>query len=651
MVQAQTASLCGSMIDGRYEIIETLGQGEMAQVYLAIDQKSKRNVAVKVMHEDLSNDPDFIKRFEAEASATTILDHPNIVRVIGFGQDRECLYIVQEYAESSSIKKLLSTNGAIPWQRAVLMAIQIGLALEHAHGNGLVHRGIKPQNILITRDNLVRVTEFGIDQAMADNMITMTSGVSSGSIHYFSPEQVRGMITGDQSDIYSLGILMYEMVTARVPFDGDSPVAIAIKHLQEIPPSPSLINLTVPQGLDRIIMKCIQKSPDNRYQNARELVDELDALLIDLKGNYGNVPGLPDIAEHTTALQAISTDPNYSKLHEIERIILERRHSRHRDTAIVMAIILVAIVFLTSVGAWGWSKLSDSIQTEPNQSYVLSNYVGLELTEVLRMLKKDSILTNVVYAENPTVIVGLVTGQMPSSGMTIKKTKTILTLTVSSGPDLQVIPDLSGQPAAEAQTTLSQTLGCDVTIVIENARIDQGTVIRTIPQAGQRAPRGGNIVLVVSSGMPLVIMPNFVGKSLSYVRSQIVISKLVLGPIVSISGAVTDGKRIVIRQSVPAGTQIMEQSVIIFTYGTEQDYADFKNPVLIPTPIIIIPDPNPIPTAEPTPAPALQPLTPTPASTPIITPAPSPMPTAIPLPTPIPTTEVTPTTIPSPAPT
>ena len=531
MIQSQTAGLCGSVISGRYQIIQSLGQGGMAHVYLAIDQKSNKNVAIKVMHDDLSDDPVLIKSFDAEARATSSLYHPNIVRVIGFGQDQGHRYIVQEYVEGSSLKELINQNGALTWQHAVLIAIQIGLALDYAHRHGLVHRDIKPQNILITKERFAKVTDFGIAQAIKSNTSTLTSGISFGSVHYASPEQARGTIMGERSDIYSLGIVMYEMVTGHVPFESDTPVAIAIKHLQEIAPSVSLINSKIPRGLDQIIMKCIQKSPDNRYQNARELVDEIDSFMIDPNGVYGIVAGLPDLDEQTTALLAISPGPKYYKLREIDQIVKKRRQSRRRDTAVVMSIILVFIVFMTSIGSWGWSKLSalsDSIQTEPDQSYELSNYVGRELTEVLGTLEKDIILIDVVYSQNPTVIVGLITAQTPSSGVMIKKTSVALTLTliVSSGPDPQVIPDLSGQSSDIAQTELTQILGYKVTIKTENAQFDQGKVIRTIPAAGQSLPKGGSIIVFVSNGMPMVTMPDFAGESLADVFSQLTLLSL-----------------------------------------------------------------------------------------------------------------------------
>lgn len=395
-----------------------------------------------------------------------------------------------------------------------------------------------------------------------------------------------------------------------------------------------------------------------------------------------------------------ASEPNYSKLREIEQIIIKRRHSRRRDTAIVSAIILAAIVFLTSIGVWGWSKLSDSLKLKPEQSYELSNYIGHELTEVMKILKKENILFKVIYSENPTVIVGRIIAQSPDSGLMIEKTNDILTLTVSNGPDLQIIPDLSGQSSDKAMIELIQTLGCKVTIETEIARLNQGTVIRTIPAAGQRADRGSSVVLVVSQGMTYVNMPNFVGKSLTRALSQISALNLVPGTIFSIAGTVPEAERIVISQSVSAGSDIMEQSVINLTYGTAQvTPTPFIMPDLVRMPIdtmkaslnlqgltsitltylstesVQLPESqlyvieqlpavgtmtdttasiqilagtlaeydafkNPMPTPEPTPMPT---PTPTPAPTPA--PEPSPIPTTIPIPTPEPTP--TPTTEPA----
>ena len=227
---------------------------------------------------------------------------------------------------------------------------------------------------------VAKVTDFGIARAVNANTITLTSGMTFGSVHYFSPEQARGSLVGEKSDIYSLGIMLYEMVTGQVPFDGDTSVAVAIKHLQEMPPLPSTIRPGIPGSLDNIILKCIQKSPDNRYQDARELVDELDSFMVDPDGVYGIVTNAVDRDGNTTAIGLKRPEPNYGKLREIEKTINERRRSRQRDMAIVISIILLSVVFLVAIGVWGYQKIQAGLQTQPSSEYEVQNYIGQEWT-------------------------------------------------------------------------------------------------------------------------------------------------------------------------------------------------------------------------------------------------------------------------------
>ncbi len=598
MDQTMTANLTGTLLDGRYQLIEPLGQGGMAHVYLAVDNETGGQVAIKLMRDDLSDDAEFIKRFESEARAAASLNHPNIVKVIGFGQESERRYIVQEYVEGSSLKELIIENGTIPWKSAVPIAIQIGLALENAHRNGIVHRDIKPHNILITKDLVAKVTDFGIARAATSNTITLTSGVTFGSVHYFSPEQARGTIVSAKSDLYSLGIVLYEMVTGRVPFDGDTSVAVAIKHLQDIPPQPSQFNPAIPRGLDQIIMRCIQKSPDNRYRDARELVDELDALMIDPNGVYGVIPGIPDADGQTTAIQAIRPDPNYNKLREIERTISDRRRYRNRDTIIVLAIIVLAIVFLMSVGTWAWRRLSSNIKADPGRTYELQNYIGKELSEVEEKLKADDIDYTVKFEDDQTVLPGIIIGQNPGEGIVIKPNTTTLNLIVSGGQELLAIPDYVGQTAERAQTELATTFGFNVIIQQEYSDVTEGRVIRTIPAAGEKLPRGGNITVMISQGMQMVKLPSFVGQPYSTAKSQLIELKLVLGSTVSVtvdpvSGQkieVPESSRVVISQKPAPDTEVVANSVVSLTYGTAQDYANFLNPSPTPVPFFSMPE-------------------------------------------------------------
>src|SRR5665648_212593 len=279
----------GMILGGRYRIVRLIGSGGMANVYLATDMSSGLSVAIKILRPEFTADEEFIKRFDTEAKAASLLSHPNIVRVFGVGQEGDFRYMVQEYVDGITAKELITQNGHLDWRVAVPIAIQVGMALDNAHQNGIVHRDIKPHNILITRDRIAKVTDFGIARAASNNTITLTSGGALGSVHYFSPEQARGAMVGPSSDIYSLGVLLFEMVTGRVPFDGDTSVAIAIKHLQEPPPLASGFVPGIPAGLDAIIQKCMQKSPDFRYANIREMFTELDALMVDPNGAYGIV--------------------------------------------------------------------------------------------------------------------------------------------------------------------------------------------------------------------------------------------------------------------------------------------------------------------------------------------------------------------------
>ena len=254
----------GMIFANKYRIVKLIGSGGMANVYLGIDMNTGVNVAIKILKPEFSSDDEFIRRFDAEAKSVASLNHANIVKVFGVGHEGNFRYIVQEYIEGITVKDLINQNGHLDWKNAVPIVIQIGLALDYAHQNGIVHRDIKPQNILISRDRVAKITDFGIARAASSTTITMT-GVQMGSVHYFSPEQARGGNVGPQSDIYSLGVSLFEMVTGRRPFDGDSNVAIAVKHLQETPPVASSLMPGIPSGLDAIINKCMQKSPDKRY--------------------------------------------------------------------------------------------------------------------------------------------------------------------------------------------------------------------------------------------------------------------------------------------------------------------------------------------------------------------------------------------------
>ena len=284
----------GVIIGERYEVVSRIGSGGMADVYKAKDHKLNRFVAMKVLKPEFSADTNFIRKFQREAQAAAGLAHPNVVNVFDVGEDHGVNYIVMELVEGITLKEYISKKGKLTVKEATSIAIQVSMGLEAAHNRNIVHRDIKPQNIIISTDGKVKVTDFGIARVATSNTISTNA---MGSVHYSSPEQVRGGYSDFKSDIYSLGITMYEMVTGRVPFDGDTTVAIAIKHLQDEMAPPSKYVPDLPHSLEEIILKCTQKSPDRRYSTLAELINDLKHSLIDPDGNFVNISPLSNHAQ------------------------------------------------------------------------------------------------------------------------------------------------------------------------------------------------------------------------------------------------------------------------------------------------------------------------------------------------------------------
>ena len=276
----------GKLLGNRYEIIEKVGNGGMATVYRAEDKVLKRQVAVKVLKDEFTTDEEFIKRFEIEAQSAARLAHPNIVSIYDVGSEDNLYYIVMELIRGKTLKEIIvEERGPLPWKWSVNIAIQIASALEMAHKNNIIHRDIKPHNIIITEDGIAKVTDFGIAKAVSNSTIT-AFGTTLGSVHYFSPEHARGGYTDAKSDLYSLGVVMYEMVTGRVPFDADTPVSVALKHMQEEPEEPIELNPNLPSSVNKIIMKALKKDTTLRYQTASDMLVDLKKALKDPSGDF-----------------------------------------------------------------------------------------------------------------------------------------------------------------------------------------------------------------------------------------------------------------------------------------------------------------------------------------------------------------------------
>ncbi len=574
----------GMIFANKYRIVKLIGSGGMANVYLGIDMNTGVNVAIKILKPEFSSDEEFIRRFDAEAKSVASLNHANIVKVYGVGHEGNFRYIVQEYIEGITVKDLINQNGHLDWRNAVPIVIQIGLALDYAHQNGIVHRDIKPQNILISRDRVAKITDFGIARAASTTTITMT-GVQMGSVHYFSPEQARGGNVGPQSDVYSLGVSLFEMVTGRLPFDGDSNVAIAVKHLQETPPVPSSLMQGIPKGLDSIIAKCMQKSPERRYQTMRQLVTELDSLLVDPNGVYGVIQNVPEKTTNTDTNISFRQDPEYEKISEIEKSAESRRISRFRDNVLLALIVVVIIGVLIGIGILVVRAVGNATQIEENTDYTVENYVGLTADEVIRKLDNAQVFYTVEYKVTDAYEPGIVIAQNIQEGVTISTTNKLsnLVITVSSVDESIVLQDYSNTNYENCYKSL-QNLGLKFSLRPEPSdSVEPGMVIRTEPEANTQVLRGDTIIIIYATEPTSSVVPDVVGKSVE--EAIVLLSENSLNYVVEGSPevlALAEEDQYVILTNPVSGTTVARKSTVKLYVGTHDDYVNGGTPT--PTP-------------------------------------------------------------------
>ena len=574
----------GMIFANKYRIVKLIGSGGMANVYLGIDMNTGVNVAIKILKPEFSSDEEFIRRFDAEAKSVASLNHANIVKVYGVGHEGNFRYIVQEYIEGITVKDLINQNGHLDWRNAVPIVIQIGLALDYAHQNGIVHRDIKPQNILISRDRVAKITDFGIARAASTTTITMT-GVQMGSVHYFSPEQARGGNVGPQSDVYSLGVSLFEMVTGRLPFDGDSNVAIAVKHLQETPPVPSSLMQGIPKGLDSIIAKCMQKSPERRYQTMRQLVTELDSLLVDPNGVYGVIQNVPEKTTNTDTNISFRQDPEYEKISEIEKSAESRRISRFRDNVLLALIVVVIIGVLIGIGILVVRAVGNATQIEENTDYTVENYVGLTADEVIRKLDNAQVYYSVEYKVTDAYEPGIVIAQSIQEGIVISTTNKLsnLVITVSSVDESIILQDYSNTNYENCYKSL-QNLGLKFSLRPEPSdSVEPGMVIRTEPEANTQVLRGDTIIIIYATEPTSSVVPDVVGKSVE--EAIEILSDSSLNYVVEGSPEVlalaTEDQYVILTNPV-SGTTVARKSTVKLYVGTREDYLNGGTPT--PTP-------------------------------------------------------------------
>ena len=481
----------GRVLAGRYQINGFIGEGGMSRVWRALDQNTGKYVAIKVLREEYSEDESFIRRFDREAQAASRMSHPNIVNLLDVGvEDDGTRYLVMEYVQGKTLKRFIQESGALRPEIASQIIIRVLAALQHAHQNGVVHRDIKPQNILIDKEGTVKVADFGIARMANAQTVNQSDENVMGSVYYFSPEQARGAAVDARSDIYSVGVVFYEMLTGRVPFTGDTPVAIAMQHLQTPPTPPNEVNPSVSSALDFVVLHAMEKKPRRRYQTAEEMLRDVRLAL-----------------EHPDTILAAREEAERREKAERER---ERRHKNVRRRVRVMRAVLVSVFSLLLVGAIiGTGYFAVQRVMKDKSSLV-------ETPAVIGWMKEDAITALIAaglepvvsYDEYPLVKENIVADQSAAPGTKLER-GTFVTITVSRSMYEMTVPTVTGVPLTEAQDILSSAGLVVSEIETQPSEAANMIVIQQIPDAGTNANRGDAVKLIVSGG--IVVMPNLQG--------------------------------------------------------------------------------------------------------------------------------------------
>lgn len=536
----------------------------MATVYKAKCHVLNRLVAVKVLKEEFTTDEEFIRRFNIEAQSAAGLTHPNIVSIYDVGHEDNIYYIVMELVQGKTLKEIIAEDGSLPWKWSVNIAIQIASALEAAHKNNIVHRDIKPHNIIITEEGVAKVTDFGIAKAVSNSTIT-AFGTTIGSVHYFSPEHARGGYTDAKSDLYSLGVVMYEMLTGRVPFDADTPVSIALKHMQEKPVEPMKLNPSIPLAVNQIIIKAMQKEPALRYQSATEMLRDLTMALKNPEGDFvaqaqidtSSTQRIGTITEDMLEKNKETRSTEKKKKGKLAQYFKE--HPKMKIAAIVLSFILVFIITVFTV------KTIMDVTTVKNVP--IPELVGKteeDIKEVLKGTKLQYEITGEDYSSE--IEEGKIISQDPSyrKNFTIKENTTIK-LVVSKGIEVVTIPKVAGYTYEEAEKILTDAKLKVEKIEETSQKVQEGVVIKQEPAENTSANAGDTIKVHVSTGTGIkqVAVPSLVNKTQEAASKELTDNNLKVS--VAYEEDTTKENGIVLKQSIDTGKVVDEGTTVTIT--------------------------------------------------------------------------------------
>lgn len=546
----------GKMLDDRYEILEVIGEGGMAIVYRALDHRLNRDVAVKIMRDEMAADEEFRRRFCTESHAVAMLSHPNIVAVYDVSHNDNVEYIVMELVDGITLKQYMERKGMVAWKEVVHFTKQISKALAHAHERGIIHRDIKPQNIMLLRDGTIKVGDFGI--AALENEVYENNGEAIGSIHYIAPEQARGECPDARSDIYSLGVMMYEMLTGGLPFTGNTLGEIAVQHMNAKPVPPHEKNPEIPLELERITLKAMNAELSERYQSANALLADLEAFIhtpVTIEGDGADYEN-PDV-------KPVRSSTELSR----ERYKLRRRRS---GVVSFMSGTFGLLVLAVALFAFLWNFWLKDVFS-PAERIALPNFEGSNYESIINNTELSSMYKfNVIYISDDSVEPGIVISQSPAAGRSMMVTPSGIEvdLTVNAGVSLTSVPDVLNTDYRDAMRNLR---AAGFNVEIENAASDSYTkdyVIATSPVAGEQLSSGSTVYITVSAGPEIqyVSMPNLVGSTEDSAISRIESSNLSYGGSDRVVSDYEAGT--VIDQSISSSESVAEHTKVYLTVSS-----------------------------------------------------------------------------------
>ncbi|MBE6873587.1 MAG: Stk1 family PASTA domain-containing Ser/Thr kinase [Ruminococcus albus] len=595
----------GKKLDGRYEITELIGVGGMADVYKAQDVMENRPVAVKILKPEFSGDEEFLRRFRNESKAIAVLSHPNIVKIYDVGFTDEIQFIVMEYIDGITLKEFIEQQGVLKWKDALHFITQILRALQHAHDKGIVHRDIKPQNIMLFTDGSIKVMDFGIARFSRIDGKTL-SDKAIGSVHYISPEQAQGEMTDERSDIYSVGVMLYEMLTGRKPFDGDTAVNVALKHMQETAVPPREIMPAIPEALEEIVIHAMEKQPAQRYQSAAEMIRDIDTFKLNQSVVFGYKNGVspvsdnggfypvnnnnatrkPPIDEYDDEDEYYDDDEEYDDEDYDDEDDDDDYEEDTKKRSYVVPILLAVTVAVVIVAACiiGWTVINafskDGTTSIHTSTVMLPNFVGENIIRV-KQDWDDKLQLDLVYEYNTEYEESTIFWQSQSVGKSVKEGTTI-TLKVSKGQRTAIIPDVSGSEAAVAESGLNAANFNVVLRSMWDDNIPEGIVIGTEPAAGTEFVEGGNVTIYVSKG-PLnnnVKVPNVVGLTQEKAMTILKENKLT----VSVKEMPHDGDKGKVIDQTPEADKWLEKDSEVTIFVSTGETPDVSLTIKVPMP-------------------------------------------------------------------